>query len=130
MYQDYIELPVRTAAILTNSYVAGTVIGADNITQVSLENQLILYVDFTIGSLTTAEIKIEFSADGTNWVQETFESISAGVATETLGLRQFSASGPYRIAIRIKDRYIRVSAKGTGTLTSSSMAVHAIVGVA
>ncbi len=122
--QDYKTYPVRSAAILTTSYVAGTVIE-----QVHLQNQLIVLVDFTIGSLTTAEIKIEFSPDNTTFYQEAFTAISGGTSTETLGAHQIGATGKYRLAIPIKDRFIKISVKGTGTTTSSSMTVDAIIGV-
>lgn len=120
---DYKTVSVRSAAILTGSYVAGTVI--ENVDD---QNQLVLYVGFTKGSLTTAELKIEFSADNSNWYQEASESVSSGTATVSLKEHQFSATGNYRIPIALKDRYIRISVKGTGTVTSSSMAVTAGVG--
>lgn len=128
--QDYGIMPVRTAAILTNSYVAGTIIGADNLNHNELNNQLILLVDFTLGSLTNGEIKVEFSSDGTNYYQETFASITANVETDTVGTHQMTATGAYRIPIQTKDRFVKVSARGNGTVTSSSMKIQAIYGVA
>jgi|ERR1044072_1929701 hypothetical protein len=121
---DYVQKAVRSAAILTNSYVAGTVIDTAHV-----YNQLDVLVDFTKGSLTSAEIKVEFSPDGTTYYQETFQSVSTGTATESLGVHTFTASGKYRIAIPIMDRYIKISANGTGTVTSSSMTVDAILGI-
>lgn len=124
MYQlDYKELVVRASAILTTSYVAGTVIS-----DVHLANQLIILASFTKGDLTTAEIKVEFSQDGTTYYQETSESFTAGTGAVSLAERQISATGNYRIAIPIRDRYIKISVKGTGTVTSSLMAVRAVVG--
>lgn len=120
---DYVTHAVRSSAILTTSYVAGTVIS-----EAERNNQLVLLVSFTKGSLTSAEIKVEFSPDGTTYYQETFQSISTGTATETVGEHQISATGNYRIMVPIKDRYIKVSAKGTGTVTSSAMAITAVLG--
>lgn len=129
MQQDYHVVNVRAAAILTGSYVAGTVIGPlTSNANPALKNQLCLMVNFTIGSLTTAEIKVEYSLDGTTYYQETFESVSGGTATMTNGVYQLSATGKYVIEIPIKFAYIKISAKGTGTATSSSMTVDAIVG--
>lgn len=91
---------------------------------------MILLVDFTIGSLTTAEIKVEFSTDQTTYYQETFGSISGGTETDTLGIHQIGATGKYRIPIQLKDRFVKISAKGTGTVTNSLMAISAVVGVA
>jgi len=125
--QNFITQPIRTAAVLTTSYVAGTELTPSNVDPI-IHNQLILLVDFTIGSLTTAELKIEFSPDGTNYYQETADSVSGGTIGEAVGTRQFSATGAYRIAVPIKDHYIKVSVKGTGTVTSSSMAIKAILG--
>jgi len=51
---EYIGKSVRSAAILTTSYVAGTVIK-----DVEKFNQLIIYIDFTKGSLTSLELKVE-----------------------------------------------------------------------
>jgi hypothetical protein len=122
--QDYSLLPVRTSAILTNSYVAGTVIGP-----VYNQNQLILLVTLTYGTLTDARIKIEFSPDGTNYYQETFSAISSGTSTDTLGEHKLLAGGNYRIALSIKDKYIKVSALGTGVVVASAMGIDAIVGI-
>lgn len=119
---DYKLETIRSAAILTGSYVAGTVIDTH------LMNQLILYVDFTKGSLTTAELKIEFSPDGTNYYQETVSAISSGVSTDDVLVHQYDGDGAYRIPLEINDRYVKVSVKGTGTVTSSSMAVKAVIG--
>lgn len=123
-YQEDITT-IRSAAILTNSYVAGAVLE-----DVEHYNQLILYVDFTLGSLTNGKIKIEFSDDNSDYYQETYSSVSAGVSTETVGDHTFAATGKYTLSIPIKAKYIKVSALGTGTVTSSSMAISAIVGVA
>lgn len=113
---------IRSAAILTTSYVAGTVLS-----DCTGYNQLVLYVAFTIGSLTDAQIKIEYSPDGVTYYQETYDGISGGTNTESLGARRFTATGNYRITVPVRDRYIRVSAIGTGTVTGSSMAISGIL---
>jgi hypothetical protein len=121
---------IRAAAILTTSYVAGTVWGPSDTSgdRPHEMNQLIVYIDFTIGSLTDAQVKVEFSHDGTTYYQETFSSISTTTSTESLGVHKFTATGKYRLAIPIKDNYIKISAIGTGTTTSSSMAINAVIG--
>ena len=126
--QDYITKSVRAAAILTTGYVAGTVIGTDF--QLYQHNQLVLLVNFTIGSLTNASIKVEFSPDNSTWYQETFSSISTTTDSVSLGVHLFAGTGKFRIAIPIKDRYIRVSAIGNGTVTNSTMTIDAVIGVA
>lgn len=134
LQQDYKTFAVRDAAILTNSYVAGTVIGftEDFINKgVHLNNQLNIYIDFTIGSLTDLYIKIEFSSDNTTYYQESFSSIPAASGTDTvsLGLHKFTGTGKYRLALPIKDRYIKISAQGNGTVTSSSLSINAVIGI-
>ena len=121
--RDYRKIPVRTAAILTNSYVAGTVI--ENTEQ---NNQLVMLIQFTIGSLTTGQVKIEFSPDNTTWYQQVGTAYSSGTTTTDVAEYSFDATGNFEIPVPIKSRYIRISAKGTGTVTSSSMTIDAIVG--
>lgn len=121
--RDFTVYPVRSAAILTTGYVAGTVVDTQGD-----YNQAIINVAFTIGSLTSAELKIEFSNDGTNYYQETNPSVSAGITTETLAAHTWTATGNYRIPVPILDRYIKISIKGTGTVTSSSAAVTVNLG--
>lgn len=120
---DYTSSIIRSAAILTNSYVAGTVL--ENVHGL---NQIVLLASFTKGNLTTLELKFEFSTDNTTWYQETFQAVSGATATETLGEHQTSATGNLRILVPIKDRYVRVSAKGTGDVTNSSLLLTVISG--
>ena len=116
---------------MTTSYVAGTAIGPTDSdgNRPHEMNQLILYVGFTIGSLTSGEVKVEFSNDGTTYYQQTFTSVSGGTSTASLGNYTWTATGNYRFEIPIKDNYIKISVKGTGTVTSSSMTVDAIIGI-
>ena len=127
---NYTIKSVRSSAVLTGSYVAGTVFGPRGINPdvdpVS-NNQLLLYVNFTIGSLTSAELKVEFSDDGSTYYQETSSAVAAGTSTDSLVTHTFTATGNYRLAIPLADRYIKVSAKGTGTVTNSLMAVDAVL---
>lgn len=117
---NYLNKAVRTDAILTTGYVAGTVLE-----DMEKFNQLILEVKFTIGSLTSAEIKIEYSQDGTTYYQDTNKSISTGTNTLYLANYTFSATGNYQIEVPIVARFIKVSAKGTGTVTSSVLGITA-----
>jgi hypothetical protein len=128
MNQDYHLWDVRAAAILTDAYVAGTVISPLSGANPGLRNQLNLLIAFTIGSLTSAEIKVEFSHDGTTYFQDTFESISGAESTLSLGNYKLTATGNYVISIPIKFNYIKISAKGTGTVTNSSMKIQAVIG--
>jgi len=124
-YNDY-QTPfgIRTAAVLTNAFVTSDTI----IDNVQYQNQLILEVNFTLGSLTTGEIKVEFSHDKTTWFQETYQSLSGGSMTHNLGTHLLPTDMNGVIAISSKYKFIRVSAKGNGTVTGSSMAIRALVG--
>lgn len=127
MQQDFIPINIRAATILTNAFVAGTVISAFN-NNPALKNQLNLLLSFLKGSLTSLDIKIEYSNDGTTYYQETFETITGGAAAMSLGLYNFTADGNYVISIPIKASYIRVSALGNGTVTSSSLLIDGALG--
>lgn len=130
MQQDYILEDIRASLVLTNAYVAGIILGPNtgNGANPALRNQLNLLIDFTKGSLTSAQIKIEYSHDGVNWYQDTFVNISGATGTAVLGEYSFAADGKYVISSPIKFSYIRVSAKGTGTVTGSLMKIQGVVG--
>jgi len=117
---------IRDAAILTTGYVAGTVLH-----DVEPYNQLQLAVLYTKGSLTSLQIKIEFSIDGTNYVQETSMAVSTGTSTGTPTVHHFAPAGNqnYLLEIPIACSMIKVSAKGTGTVTSSSLTLNAVLAV-
>ena len=120
-YKDPVS--VRAEAVLTNSYVTGTVL-----TQTRFHNQLIVLIKITLGSLTSVEMKLEFSPDNTTWFQEVIDAAnSLSQFTTSQGDRTFTASGNYRIAIPISDNFIRISAKGTGTVTDSLCTIDAII---
>lgn len=142
---------VRAAAILTTSYVPGTILGlpvngtvpqidgqliADNLPEYM--NHLALEVDFTIGSLTSAQIQIEVSEDNSNWfILQTGVNTTGSIAIAdsfvtftTTSKKYIDINALFLNGGPIQARYVRVSAKGTGTVTSSSMAITAVFGVA
>lgn len=113
---------VRPAAILTTSYVAGTII-----TNAQKFNTLSLEVAFTKGSLTSASIKIEVSEDGTNYYQLSSDSISSGVNSLQPLTYFLNTDATYSTTpLSINAKYIKISAIGVGTVTSSSMAIRAV----
>lgn len=136
--QDYFPVNIRDAAILTNAFVIGNgtgdenIIGADSSTQQSaLRNQLMIYIDFTKGSLTSCEIRVEFSPDNVTYYREVEDGTLSGAnLPETIFDRQLTATGLYRLAIPTKDKFIRISAQGTGTVIASSLAIKSAVGIA
>lgn len=127
MIQDRKSIAVRAAAILTDAYVAGDVIDTKGVSF----NQLAIYWKFTKGSLTTSELKVEFSNDNSTFYQESVTSaaaISGGASVVTVGVGayQVDTTGNYRLTIPLNgDKYIKISTKGTGTVTSSSATIQA-----
>lgn len=116
--------PVRASAILTTSYVAGTVVSMDN------QNYIGILVEFTKGSLTSLEVKVESSIDGgTTFGQQQTESASNGTVTSDGAFYQYDTTGNYWIVINplLADQ-VKISAKGTGTVTSSSLKLTAVTG--
>jgi len=128
---SYVNKAIRTAAVLTNAYVAGTILGAESSkpTLVHEFTQMIVNVDLTLGNLTSAQLKVEFSNDDTTYEQESNSSVSGGTSTLTLNEYSMSATGNYRIPIKILDRYIKISCKGTGDVTNSSCFVDVYLGI-
>jgi len=116
---------LRAAAVLTNAYVTSSSIPAS----VEGENQLILLVDATMGSLTSIELRVEFSDDDSTFFQETFGLISGGTDSLTLGIHQITADGLYRIPIPVADQFVRVAAQGTGTVGGSSLEIIGVLSV-
>lgn len=123
---EFKKFTVRDAAILTNGYVAGTVVELS-----PSVNQIILNVAFTIGSLTDMQIKVEFSDDNSTFYREMYEASAASsgnVSTITVEpkVHKIAATCNLRLPIPVKDRYVKVSFIGTGTVTSSSAAAFII----
>jgi len=131
---DYRYIPnVRSSAVLTGSYVAGTVIGptSTGVFQANGNeyNMLLVDVDVTLGSLTSVELKVEFSEDGSTYFQQSSVSTASGTITASVAEYTFGASVNYRLEIPVAAQFIRISSKGTGTVTNSLLAVDAILAV-
>lgn len=121
---DFIVKPIRSAAILTNSYVAGEVL--ENCQKY---NALSLLIDFTKGSLTDCQIKVETSSDGTNYYTLLADSVSAGVnSIASLIYKMTANTAGSTTPLAINNKYIKISAIGTGTVTGSSLAIKAVLG--
>ena len=121
----YVIKTIRADAILTGAYVAGTIIP-----DCQKYNQLMLFLKMTKGSITSIQIKVEYSHDGITYYQETFTGLSGGTATESAGIFSFTltADQNFKLAIPIKCSHIKVWAKGTGTLTNSALEIKAVLG--
>lgn len=112
----------RAAAILTTGYVATTPLATDGAKRVTY------YIDFTKGSLDSAEVQFVFGPTAADLYTLTDESISSGTTTCTIDTHVLSATGKYRFTYEINDMYIGVQIKGTGTVTGSSAKIIALLG--
>lgn len=124
MERDYRFASIRTAAALTTSYVVGTRLQND----IWRFNRLVVLVQLTLGSLSSAEVRVEASLDDSTWFRLplTFPQTQTQLIVNT-GEYTFTADGNYAIAIPIAYNFIRIAAKGTGTVTGSSMTIDAIL---
>lgn len=114
---------LRTAAVVTDTYVASSawlIAGA---------NHIELLIAMTKASVTSFQFKIEFSDDKTNWYQQTKEAVSSGVITLSLASYTIAAAGlgaTAKMVITLNNvaqKFMRISTKGTGTVTSTSVAI-------
>lgn len=121
---QHISRNIRSAAILTGSYVAATTIECNGMTQ------LLLYIDFTKGNLTTLNLTVDFSEDNSTFYQESLTQADFGNSTVDVVINQydFDATGKFRLAIPVLDKFVKVSVKGTGTATSSSCTLDYVMG--
>lgn len=143
--QEYKSFAVRNATILTNGYVAGYVIGLGKteangtriVDDLDSQNSVSLLCDFTIGSLTNVAILVEFSDDNVTWFKATKDVFTAGINAPVAAFIQLTLTDKYMFNLNemffsggnVKAKYIRVSASGVGTVTSSSLTVTALIGV-
>ena len=131
---NYTELKeLRASAILTGSYVAATVWGPQGGSTANdpVENsKFVLLIGFTKGDLDSVELIVEFSDDGSTYYQETNASApSSGEQTLSLNNYKLDTTGNYVLEFDITTRYIKVSVKGTGTLTNSLISLHSVLAV-
>ena len=122
--RDYRVTSIRAAAVLTTSYVVGTRLTND----IWRYNQLIVLVQLTLGSLSSAEVRVEASLDDSTWFKLplTFPQTQTQLIVNP-GEYTMTSSDNYAIAIPIAYNFIRISAKGTGTVTDSTMTIDAIL---
>lgn len=114
------EDTVRSAAILTTGYVASSTFDVDR------ANQLNLQVFFIKGSSTAGRVKVEFTQDKTNWVQETGVTLSGGIATHQVITHRWTVTGNYDIAIPVNYRHYRVSALAEDDATDTLLAITGV----
>lgn len=124
-------ITVRSAAALTTSYVT-----ASQILDLQNWNQLVLLLDFTVGSSTGFSLKVEVSDyNQSNWYALTSigtATISTEVATIPVYAAEHTfaaATKKYALPLPINYRYMRVSVKALTSGTNTSLAILATQGL-
>lgn len=118
----------RDSAILTTSYVDGTARRFLDCDFAAIN------IGFAKGSLTSLSVKVLLSNDGTTWFTQSGGNTSVTATTELQAptyerVYTFDGSGNYQITLQTKAKFINVSVKGVGTVTSSSVSVSGYLGV-
>lgn len=122
-------MTVRSAAILTTSYVGTTALQSDG-----GHNQAVFLIDFTIGSLTDVLVKAQMSADGSTWFDAPIKGSGTTSGSEyqqplLADVGKIAATGTYVYQVPMLGLpYCRLALKGEGTTTSSSATVYAFKG--
>ncbi len=114
---------IRASAVLTAAYVA-----AASDLNVAGKKKLVIDFDFTIGSLTSVEIKLQYSPDGgTTWIDvRQTGAYTAGVQEPVPDIVTLTATAVGAQVWNVEVfNLIRVLADGTGTVTSSLLALRA-----
>lgn len=107
-------LVARAAAILTTGEVAASALDLNETWAAGLTADW----SFTIGSLTNVILRFYVSADGSTWVP--LLGPTGAALTQTL-----TATGTGSVPVEARGwKFFRVTAQGTGTVTSSSLTVN------
>lgn len=117
---------LRASAALTTSYVATDAFPCAQFDVVVFD------LNFTIGSLTSMEVKYQYSTDGgTTWRDiYALGAATAGVAVASIRVDQFTATAagaPPPIST-VGYELVRAMVKGTGTVTGNTLVVQAAGG--
>lgn len=128
---DYINKVIREESIVSGAYDDEIILGAETSHPTKCEeyNQMVVNVEFTIGNLTNAQVKIEFSPDGATWFRETAASIDGLVSTDEPIVHRLERSANFAIPVQITTRFIRITIIGNGDTTGSLMAINVDLGV-
>lgn len=115
---------IRSSAVLTTAYVDTDVVDTAGYSQV------MLCFNLTRGSLTSFQYRVWMSQDNVNWYREATEDVSSGEITdeEAFYSLTFADDVDYFKVIPCYGAYLKLSVKGTGTVTGSACAVT-VVGV-
>ena len=121
---DYINKVVREEAVIGDAYDPTYII--DN---VRIYSQMVVNVELLIGALTNAQLRIEFSPDGTTWFRETAASIDGLISLVEPIVFRFERSANFAIPVPICTNYVRLAVAGNGDATGSLLAINVDLGV-
>jgi hypothetical protein len=122
---------VRDAAVLTGTYVAGNGTGAENDVDISGANQIVLFLTITMGALDSIELRAEVALASGDRFQEASAAACKGVAFvrpleySIRAVDLTGGAGALYLPIPVLGDKVRISAKGTGTTTGSSLTISA-----
>ena len=111
----------------------GADVGADIVVNEALvvstgdKNQVAFNTDFTQGSSTGTQIKVEFSADMVDWVQQSSQSVAGGIITYTPYVHQFVSEAPLEIEFPVSQPFMRVSALALTSATNAELGIVALL---
>lgn len=117
---------VRNKTLLTTSWVTESEV--IDLAGLVGTNQLILYIDYTRGVSTGMDMKIEFSADNSDWYTELETTSTQEAIIHKSKSRRFTEDIKGRIAIPVSDPYVRISVVAIGTAAGSSVGIIAVAG--
>lgn len=125
---------IAVLSSLTTSYqTCSVIIGADTATGVFGNDgalpydQLILYVEFLLGSAIDGRIQLRESPDGENWYDYSAETIdgSTGVGTINSQSFKFGASATAVIPVQVRSPFIAVLKKASTSAVNAQMGIRA-----
>lgn len=91
------------------------------------KNQVALNADFTLGSSDGARVKVEFSADRIDWVQQNQQSLAGGVMTYTPYENQIISETPVPMDFPVSQPYMRISSKALTSATNAELGLVALL---
>lgn len=128
IYQD---VTLFTGVLATNSYVFSPTV---SLGVGGTPNQMCIYPTVTLGTLTSVQLKVQFSDDNVNWFDQSLDNvagatIAAGVATVATNSFERSLVQSEAIFVQLGlNRYLRIGYKGTGVVTGSALTLTITVG--
>lgn len=110
------SLAARAAAILTTAEVAASAL---DINDAAVGTRVLVDIAFTLGSLTNVILRAYVSMDGSTW------QVLGDAAANTANAATLTADNTsmWSLPLPTGAKFFRVTAQGTGTVTSSSLAL-------